>query len=166
MISLENDGSAVWRLNGDFLERNAVLSPDGRWMAYESDESGADEVYVRPFPEVEGDQVLISNDGGRIPLWSRDGRELFYMRTGAQDQLMSVSIDTDEPDEAFVFRNREVVMDWPYSLRGQGRNYDVSLDGQRFLALQLAGAGTGQIGSEEINVVLNWFTELRERMGN
>jgi serine/threonine-protein kinase len=166
MISLGDDESVVWRLNGDFIERNAVLSPDVRWMAHGSDESGQFEVYVRPFPQVEGDQVLVSNGGGTFPLWSRDGRELFYMRPGAQDQLMSVSIDTVEPDEAFVFRNREVVMDWPYSLRGQGRNYDVSLDGQRFLALKESGAGTGRSDSEEINVVLNWFAELRERMGN
>ena len=166
MISLEKDGSAVWRLNGDFLERNAELSPDGRWMAYESDESGRPEVYVRPFPEVEEDQVLISNDGGMFPLWSRDGRELFYVRPGASNQLMSVSIDTVEPGEAFVFRDREVVMEWPYSVRGQGRNYDISLDGQRFLALKAEGTGTEQGGSVEINVVLNWFTELRERMGN
>ena len=80
MHSLDGGTEPVWRLSGAFRERNAELSPDGQWMAYQSDESGEFEVFVRPFPEVNGGLVPISTNGGTEPLWSRDGRELFYMR--------------------------------------------------------------------------------------
>ena len=137
MISLDTD-SAVWRLNGDYRELNAELSPDGRWMAYQSDETGQSEIYLRPFPEVGTNQVAISNNGGVTPLWSRDGRELFYLQPGvAGGQLIGVSFDTTDPEGAFTFRSRETVMDWPYFTGNAGRNYDVSADGQRFLAITL-----------------------------
>ncbi len=166
MISIEDDAPAIWRLNGDFRERNAELSPDGRWMAYQSDASGQFEIYVRPFPEVEEDQVQVSNNGGFSPLWSRDGGELFYLQPGVTTQLMSVSYDTAETDAAFAFRDREVVLEWPYITQSAGRTYDVSLDGRRFLAVEAAEGGGGEGSTPEITVVLNWFEELRERMGN
>jgi serine/threonine-protein kinase len=159
MVSLEGD-SVVWRLNGDFIERNAELSPDGRWMAYQSDESGTFQIYVRPFPDVQADQVVVSNNGGTHPLWSRDGRELFYLMPGGR-QLMAVSVDAGDA-RTFVFRDRRVLMDWPYPPTGEGRMYDVGLDG-RFLALK--EFGTDGADAPEIHVVLNWFEELRERAG-
>jgi serine/threonine-protein kinase len=170
MISVEGDTPDVWRLNGDFIERNAELSPDGRWMAYQSDESGTFEIYVRPFPQVEEDQVLVSNNGGGYPLWSRDGSELFYLQPGPVFQLMSVSLGTDETDRSFVFRDREVVMEWPYAAGAEGlaegRTYDASADGQRFLAIKVgAGAEEGGASARAV-LVQNWFEELRQRMGN
>ena len=108
MISVASD-SVLWRMNGDFIERNAELSPNGRWMAYQSNESGAFEIYVRPFPNVEADQVQVSNNGGGIPLWSPDGSELFYLQPGAPVQLISVSVDTGA---TFAFGGREVVLEW------------------------------------------------------
>jgi serine/threonine-protein kinase len=159
MISLEKD-SVLWRLGGDFSERNAELSPDGRWMAYQSDESGTMEIYVRPFPDVQADQVQVSNSGGIHPLWSRDGRELFYLQLGATRQLVSVSVETGGTGRTFGFRGREVVMEWPYFASAVGRTYDVSPDG-RFLAVKALEAA-----SPEITVVLNWFEELRQRTGN
>jgi serine/threonine-protein kinase len=166
MISLEADAPVVWRLNGDFTERNAELSPDGRWMAYASDESGVAEIYVRPFPQVEDDQVLVSNNGGNYPLWSRDGSELFYLQPGFPSELIAVSLDTDETDGSFAFRDREVVMEWPYLSGAGGRSYDVSPDGQRFLAIMtVATAGEGETTGQAI-LVQNWFEELRQRVGN
>jgi len=165
MISIEGDAPAVWRLNGDYQERNAELSPDGRWMAYQSDESGEFEIFVRPFPQVEEGQVQVSNNGGRYPLWSRDGSELFYLQPGADFQLMSVSSDTDETDRSFAFRDREVVLEWLYYHRGNGRSYDVSPDGQRFLAIK-DGTEAVQGATRVTYIVTNWFEELRERMGN
>ena len=162
MISVEADAPVIWRLAGNFIERNAELSPDGRWMAYASNESGEFEIYVRPFPQVEEDQVLVSNNGGRTPLWSRDGGELFYLQPG--DELVSVS-PTGEADQPFTYGDREVVMEWPYYTGAAGRTYDVSPDGQRFLAIKSeAGAGGG--ATQPIYLVTNWFEELRERMGN
>ena len=166
MISLEADAPVVWRLNGDFVERNAELSPDGRWMAYASDESGAPEIYVRPFPQVEDDQVLVSNNGGFYPLWSRDGSELFYLQPGNPEELIAVSVDTDETDRSFAFRDRQVVLPWPYFTQAEGRTYDVSDDGQRFLAIS-TGVAPGERGTTgQAILVQNWFEELRQRVGN
>src|SRR5262249_2356541 len=79
-----------------FNERNAEVSPDGRWLAYESDESGRDEIYVRPFPDVDAGRWPISADGGTRPVWARNGRELFYTTGSTPNpvRLMRVSIET------------------------------------------------------------------------
>ena len=162
MISINNEAEPVWRLNGDYLELNAELSPGGRWMAYQSDESGEFQVYVRPFPHVEDDLMPISNSGGIEPLWSRDGRELFYMQPGSPPQLISVSIETPD-DGTLAVSGREAIMDWPYSLVGEGRSYDVSPNGERFLAVKRV-TGDGDSARPEIIVVLNWHQELLERV--
>ncbi len=165
MISIEEPADPVWHLTGDFDERNAELSPDGRWMAYQSDESGEDQIYVRPFPQVEDDQVQVSNNGGSRPLWAREGRELFYVQPGPSRQLISVSLETGDTDRAFVFGDREAILDWPYFTIARGRTYDVSPDGQRFLVLTpAAGDGEGDAPQPEIHVVLNWFEELKARV--
>ena len=62
-----------------FVERNGEISPDGRWLAYESNASGRFQIYVRPFPDVDGGQWQVSTDGGTQPLWARNGEELFYI---------------------------------------------------------------------------------------
>jgi serine/threonine-protein kinase len=163
MISLAND-SLVWSLDGAYSELNADLSPDGRLMAYQSDETGRFEVYVRPFPQVATDQIAISNNGGRDPLWSPAGRELFYLEDyEGGTRLMVVSFETSGSEGAFTFRGREVVMEWPYFTGRVGRNYDVSSDGQRFIAIT-QGRG-GELSDQRIYLVTNWFSELCERMG-
>ena len=160
MIALEDGAEPVWLLNESFNERNAELSPNGRWMAYQSDESGENEIYVRPFPNVDDDRVLVSNAGGSEPLWSRDGAELFYHNAGAgADALMVAAVQPDGP--VFSVDTRTPLLDWPYYTGDGttvGRTYDVSPDGQRFLALRRAGAdGTA---TSQIIVVQNWFSEL------
>jgi serine/threonine-protein kinase len=163
MIPIEGDPSPVWRIDSPFAERNASLSPGGRWMAYQSDESGQFEVYVRPFPDVDTDVVRVSNAGGADPVWSRDGGELFYLQPGVTPQLISVALPGGEPEVTFTFGGREALMDWPFYTGGQGRNYDVARDG-RFVVIDASGGGSEGVVSE-IAVVLNWFEELRERMG-
>ncbi len=79
VLSMEGDRSTAPLVVTEFVERNAELSPDGRWIAYESNASGSFEVYVRPFPAVDEGQWLVSTNGGQRPLWSPDGRELFYL---------------------------------------------------------------------------------------
>jgi serine/threonine-protein kinase len=84
-------------LTTPFNETNAEISPDGRWLVYDSDESGRSEVYVRPFPNVEEGRWQVSRDGGTRPTWSRNGRELFYLtKAGVDAVLMSVSIESGE----------------------------------------------------------------------
>ena len=89
VLSLAGDRGVETLVATAFSERNAELSPDGRWMAYESAQSGQEEVYVRPFPNVDDGQWQISTSNGTQPLWSPDGRELFY-RQG--DVLMTVPV--------------------------------------------------------------------------
>ncbi len=157
-------GEARWRLRGGFNERNAELSPNGRWMAYESDASGAWQISVRPFPQVDDDLVAVSNDGGRTPLWSRDGRELFYLRPGSPDALISVAVDAGGATGPFAVGERTALFDVPYVSGPAGRSYDVAPDGQRFLVLGNARDATGDAVRPEITVVLNWTRELLERV--
>jgi serine/threonine-protein kinase len=163
MISLA-DSKPVWRLQGRFRERNAELSPDGRWMAYESDETGEFQIYVRPFPAVDEDQVQVSNAGGVFPLWSRDGRELFYVERGSPARLMAVRVEPDRRDGPFTFGERLPVVDFPGYIAAEGRTYDVSPDGRRFLVVKDPVTAAGDVARPEIEVVLNWHRELLERV--
>jgi serine/threonine-protein kinase len=134
----------------------AEVSPDGRWLAYDSDESGQFEVYVRPFPHpYEGSRWQISSAGGRQPLWARDGRELFYRDYSGALKAVPVT-----PGEKFIPGRPGTVFEGSgYSgsgSQGGGRTYDVAPDGARFLMLKSAPGRP-----PEIFVVLNWFEELR-----
>ena len=165
MISVDAKAEPVWLLREPFNERNGELSPNGRWMAYDSDESGRYEIYVRPFPNVDDDRVLVSNAGGLEPLWSRDGRELFYIEpAGAGGVRRLIAVTLDDGGAGFSVNARRSLMDWPYMeniAAAVGRNYDVSFDGLRFLAIKDAPIdGDSAAPSAEIIVVQNWFTEL------
>ena len=136
---------------------NGEISPNGRWLAYQSNESNQDEIYVRPFPS--GDRRWpISNGGGTQPLWARNGRELFY-RHG--NTLLSVPVETTATFSAgtptTVFQG--AYLSPPVGLAG--RTYDVSPDGQRFLMIKDAPAGDPNVAPASIDVVLNWFEELK-----
>ena len=152
VLSLE--GSTEPLLATEFSERNAEISPDGRWLAYESNASGQYEIYVRPFPNVEDARWVISNGGGKRPLWAPDGRELFYLAPGAR--LMAVGVQT-EP--SFAPGNAEVVFEGGYYARSSpiGRTYDISPDGERFLMIKESAGGD----STEFVVIINWFEELK-----
>ena len=139
-----------------FDERNAEVSPDGRWVAYESDESGQPEVYVRPFPSVDAGRWQVSTGGGTQPLWARNGRELFY-RSG--DAVMSVPVETRA---GFVARNPVVLFKGQFAPSLSGRNYDVSPDGRRFLMLKVgSGADAQNTPPARFIIVENWFEELK-----
>ncbi|UCC98962.1 MAG: PD40 domain-containing protein, partial [Phycisphaerales bacterium] len=130
-------------------EWGAVFSPDGDWIAYASEAEGTSEVYVTPYPEPVPQKI--STDGGYHPVWSRDGKELFY-RCG--DKMMALTIET-EPE--FRVIDSEVLFEGQY-LTGARRNYDVSGDGQRFLMVK---ESEEQPAATQLIVVLNWFDELK-----
>ena len=152
MVSLEGERTSKLLLNTAFAERNVALSPDGRWMAYESNESGQFEIYVRPFPDVDDGKWQVSSEGGTWPFWAPDGRELFYR--GPQD-MMVVAI---EAEPTLTLGRREPLFDMqPYAGRGNfSRRVAISPNGERFLMLKAPTPPP-----EGIVVVQNWFEELK-----
>ena len=134
------------------------FSPDGRWLAYESDESGQLEIYVRPFPDVDGGGLWqVSTGGGTQPLWARNGRELFYRNEAA---LIAVAVQT-EPN--FTPATPEVLFEREYAGGPGGRSYDVSPDGEQFLMIK-ESSGEVTTAPQRFVVVQNWFEELRQRV--
>jgi serine/threonine-protein kinase len=139
-----------------FGEGGPMFSPDGQWIAYASNESGRYEIYVQKYP-APGGKWRISADGGTEPMWNRNGRELFY-RSG--NRMMSVAIIA-QPE--FSAERPTVLFEGQYETTlVTNANYDVSPDGQRFLMLKASGAQ--EDAPTQINVVLNWFEELRRRV--
>jgi serine/threonine-protein kinase len=150
-LSLENGRKPQAFLQTPFNESDPAFSPDGRWVAYESDESGRVEVYVQPFPGP-GSKELVSTDGGTDPAWSRDGRELFY-RSG--DRMMAVATAIRP---TFRASKPEVLFERPYWAAFLLRNYDVSPDGRRFLMIKESEQAAAAV---HINVVQHWLEELK-----
>ncbi len=123
----------------------------GRFIAYASNESGQNEIYVRPFPNVDDGKWQISRDGGKEPVWAPRGQELFYRYSQA---LMVVGITT-EP--TFTQGSPAVLFTGNYQQTSFGNpQYDVAPDGQRFLMIKQE-----QTGVTQINVIQNWFEELK-----
>ncbi len=166
VLSMQGDRERKPLLQNKYNEAQPQISPDGRWMAYMSDESGSPQVYVRPFPEVNKGRWQVSTNGGDSPLWSRDGRELFY-RTG--DAVMAVAVKA-EPAFSFeapktLFRGAYVSLNLNYGAN-ELKPWDISPDGRRFLMMKEVASG-GKPATEtprKINIVLNWLEELKQRV--
>jgi eukaryotic-like serine/threonine-protein kinase len=147
-----SDRKAEPFLRTPFAESSPQFSPDGRWLAYHSDESGRTEVYVRPYPGP-GSKWQISTEGGMEPVWNPNGRELFY-RNG--NKMMAVNIITQP---GFSSGKPTALFEGPYVPTPTSlSNYDVSPDGQRFLMLK---AVEQQQTATQIHVILNWHEELK-----
>jgi hypothetical protein len=155
LVRPEGDRKAQVFLRTPSNERDPRFSPDGRWLAYVSDESGRQQICVRPFPGP-GPMSQVSTDGGTEPVWSRDGRELFYLNG---DKMMAVDVAA-----------RPAFTAGPPRLLYEGRydtsvtftsSYDVSLDGRRFLRAQPPESGPA---ATQIQVVINWGEELRQKV--
>jgi len=140
-------------LDSDFDEAYPEFSPDGRWIAYTSSESGTAEVYVRPFPGP-GRKHLVSSRGGVQPLWARNGKQLFYRW---EDQVWAVDVRTHG---GFSAGKPRLLFERPgYSPGAPSRSYDLSLDGQRFLMVKLEQRKPAPV--TEMVIVENWFEELK-----
>ena len=143
-------------LRTPFNESAPRFSPDGHWLAYISDESGRFEIYVQPYPGP-GGKWQISTEGGTEPVWNPNGRELFYRSGG---KMMAVDIATQP---GFTVGKPRMLFDGPYSPTALTTpNYDVSADGQRFLMLKPSEQAPS--APTQINVVLNWFEELKQKV--
>jgi len=147
-LSLQGAHTVTPILATRFWESHAVISPDGRWLAYQSNESGRLEVYVRPFPSGTG-RVLVSQGGGIEPVWSRNGRELFYFGTRASGEAALVVAAVSATPEFHVTSRTPLFSNATYELAQPHANYDVFPDGQSFLMVR-----QGRLG--EIVYIQNW----------
>jgi dipeptidyl aminopeptidase/acylaminoacyl peptidase len=147
-----NERKPTRYLTSPFNKSQARFSPDGRFIAYTSDESGQNEVYVQPFPEASGGKWLVSKGGGHQPRWWRDSMELFYL--SPDSKMMAVDVSTTP-----VFRNGnpKALFAAPIWSTGTSVNvtrYDVTADGQKFLINTLPA--DAPVRTSPITVVLNW----------
>jgi len=153
------DTTAQRLLATDFDENAVALSTDGRWLAYQSDESGRDEVYVRPFPDISAGKWTVSLGGGTRPLWANSGRELFYV--DGTNRLVAAQIRPGPPFE--ILGRTPLFSVSPYLIPGNYTPFDVTADDQRFLMVRRVGTGEGA-PSTTLLFVENWIEELRARV--
>jgi serine/threonine-protein kinase len=144
------------------LVTQPAVSPDGRWLAYASTQSGRSEVYVQRLPDLAGRQQL-SRDGGLAPLWRRDNRELFYVTEGPKRKMMAIDVRPGADFAVGLPRVLFELSDDLYTGAGQTAPFDVSLDGQRFLFVRLVTEPVPPPPSQ-MHVVLNWFEELKAKV--
>jgi Tol biopolymer transport system component len=146
-------------LRTPFHEVSPAVSPDGRWIAYASDESGRIEVYVRPFPGP-GGKWQISNAGGNVPIWSRNSRELFFENP---DNRIMVT-DYELKNESFVVGKSRLWSDRQLHGVSGTSHYDLAPDGKRFAIFPNLNAPAEEKGSVHMTFLLNFFDELRRRV--
>jgi serine/threonine protein kinase len=157
------DKKPVPFLQSPFNELDPQISPNGKWILYTSDETGRNEIYVRPFPTGEG-KWQISSKGGWYPRWRRDGKELFYLETNPSPRnVISVKVNSAGP--TFEYGDPAALFDSHYGNAGHASPYEalrVSPDGQRFLIPRPEDSDGQATGSAPITVVLNWTAGLKK----
>jgi len=161
ILSLDGGAPKPLLASPEFREAAAMISPDGRWIAYESTETGTAEIYVRPFPDVNGGRWQISEGGGIRPIWDRSGRALLYTTTVenfSKVAIMSVGI---KPGAPFSYaRPQQLFSLIPYARMFASSNYDIDASG-RFLLMK---GGDGPVDvRDRFVVVSNWLEEVRAR---
>jgi Tol biopolymer transport system component len=156
-LSLDEGAKPEPFLATPFDEHFAALSPDGKWLLYTSNESGREEIYLRPFPKAPG-KWQVSTSGGQHALWSPDGKELFYRK---DNDVIGVAVDLSAG--APVIGRPTVLFEFSMGGPINNREYDISPDGQRFVVVQDEFAG-GQTKRSHLRFVFNWFTDLDSKV--
>jgi Tol biopolymer transport system component len=149
VLPLSGGKKPIPYLQTEFNEERGAFSPDGKWIAYQSDESRRFEVYVQTFPAT-GAKWQVSTSGGMHPKWRRDGKELFYL--DADSKMMAVEVETGAAFQAGIPRPL-----FETQITGSSTRYAVTRDGQRFLIPTL----TGEAGSTPATVVINWMAGIK-----
>ncbi len=147
VMDFEKKNRSVWH-DSEAKEGGAVISPDGQWVAYMSNSTGRDEIYLRQF-DGQGRIIQVSVEGGSEPVWSRDGKAIYFR---AYDRMMSVSIIHHDP---LKLSKPVLLFEKPFKrvdYGGYQANYDISPDGDRFVMIQ----NTSEIKPQVIDVILNW----------
>lgn len=160
VLDLEQRQAARF-FNSRFLEFWAQFSPDRKWVAYNSDETGRSEIWVRRFPSA-SDKIQISTEGGSEPRWRSDGKELFYM--GLDSKLWAVTFEEEDGglkvgQPITLFQTRERKQNWGARGSGADNYFAVSKDGQRFLI----NSSTEEYLPPPLTVVQNWTAELKKK---
>ncbi len=135
------------------------FSPDGRWIAYRSNESGNSEIYVRPYPANSGGKWQISSGGGLYPFWSNNGRELFYETSDNEIMVLDYTVDGD----SFSHGKPRMWSEVPLFYTGTS-NIDLAPDGKRFVVFTLPQTPPGDKGTVHVTMLFNFFDELRRRL--
>ena len=166
LVIMTDDGDSVTftdYLRANWNEVMGTISPDGERVAYVSDESSIFEVYVRSFPDAQ-DRVMVSEGGGTEPVWAPDGSAIYY-RDGAR--IMSAAVSTEE---SFTMAAPQVLFEGVWAFAPYSTNWDVHPDGESFLLITSPGAeivgGGIAVAMIEVEVVVNWFEELKKRVPN
>jgi serine/threonine-protein kinase len=163
LLRLDPTGALTPLLVEKFDQRHGKVSPDGRWLAYDSNENGRFEVFVRPFPNVNTAKWQVSTEGGTQPLWARNGRELFFR--GVDGSVAAVSVNTEGGQSrvpgtpATLIKGSSLVNDTMSLLPQQ--TYDVHPDGSRFLMIQ---EGNDATSGPVIMVVQGLLEDLKARL--
>jgi hypothetical protein len=140
-------------------ETNPRFSTDGRWIAYRSNESGSQEIYVRPFPNANGGRWQISTGGGLYDFWSKNGREIFYETPDNRIMVVDYSVEGGSfiPGKPRLWSNKQLFY-------AGTSNLDLAPDGKRFAVLTLPETPPGEKGTVHVTMLLNFFDELKRRI--
>ena len=140
---------------------NATFSNDGHWLAYFSAETGQQEVYVQPFPLTQA-KYRISTGGGLDPVWSPDGKQLFYTKGPAIGPRQIFAVDIQTQPTFTVGKTTPLPIEGIISTGPRG--YDITPDGKFIVMLPSAAAQSGKASAQQFDVTLNWFEELKQRV--
>jgi serine/threonine-protein kinase len=160
VVPIEGEHTVTMLIQGPSDDVYPAVSPDGRWIAYQSNQSGRWEVYVQPFPTLGSSRWQVSTQGGTSPMWDPGGRELYYRNARAV-----ISVPVAAKEDTFTYGNPRTLFEGPYVNEvfdpDGGPTYALSPDGRRFLMMKEQDPAEGKSGQSQIVVVLQWIDELQ-----